>query len=280
MKIRSLNIISYIQESNNALKNVTLPQTVIFLNVSNNVLKSLKCIENLFLTHLYANGNLICSLEPLYSQNALQALELNQNQLFTSEELFFVQDKPHLKHLSVERNPMITDKLFTQRLHVIINQITQYLFSGFSKPNQQVIIRENRRLSKITQFFTQQFTYVILRQLNVYFATNILKINLPMYHPKHYVYTGHLFLLIALSWCQECHTLELEEVTFIFYNIASILIVIFHSLTIFYLARSCCQLQHLVVESYVISLTRLQVKNSFVFVIFYTFLYDYEIPSL
>ncbi|CAL5970931.1 leucine-rich_protein [Hexamita inflata] len=118
--------------SNNALTNVTLPQTVIFLNVSNNVLKSLKCIENLFLTHLYANGNLICSLEPLYSQNALQALELNQNQLFTSEELFFVQDKPHLKHLSVERNPMITDKLFTQRLHSIINPTTIYLFSGFS----------------------------------------------------------------------------------------------------------------------------------------------------
>ncbi|CAL5988158.1 InlB_B-repeat-containing protein [Hexamita inflata] len=110
--------------SNNVLTSISLPQTVIFLNVSNNGLKSLKFIENLLLTHLYANGNKLCSLEPLYSQQQLQALELNLNQLFTSEELFFIQDKQHLKHFSVERNPMNTNKLFTQRLHAVINHLS------------------------------------------------------------------------------------------------------------------------------------------------------------
>ncbi|CAL5988148.1 DUF5011_domain-containing protein [Hexamita inflata] len=124
--------------SNNVLTSISLPRTVIFLNVSNNGLKSLKFIENLSLTHLYANGNKLCSLEPLYSQQQLQALELNLNQLFTSEELFFIQDKQHLKHFSVERNPMNTDKLFTQRLHTVIN--LSYLFSGFSN---SIITGEN-----------------------------------------------------------------------------------------------------------------------------------------
>ena len=107
-------------------KNVTLEgleelkDSIKILTIVDCDLKSLAGVEKVALDELYVAGNQLATLEPMETVTSIKKLDVSNNRLEASTELYWIRNLQEIKELKLYNNKMVEDEKFETRWRYIV----------------------------------------------------------------------------------------------------------------------------------------------------------------